>query len=1705
MTNPTHSFFDFLATLHDTPQTEDLQAWLLPLLEQVAALHAQDRVAPLQGVASLRFDYNQLWFEQGLAGAPQRADAKVAALDPLTTLTVSARLYQDEAQQRNLALGALPQAEDGLTAPQYLPGYVAWEHTLGHHDPLTDIFVLGLVLVSAACRLNLSSEDDLARFVAHRHNLFALNDRLNPVWARTIVRMTELSRHRRQPDLQEALHTLRNYRVLEVPPALPETAPGEGERSRQLQAHLRDRLFEVSRRNKLLYFKPSQQTLNLTMGSFPLMPDVRNVKEQQLFYWHDAVARQVCSEAAIPLQKYLRFEDLPFLPAQLDTIRASAQRDQAEYGFSQLRLAVCMLRWHNFKEDKDERITTPLLLLPVTLTRKKGVRDTYQLQATTSVAEVNPVLRHVLRQVYGIELPESIDLDQPLDAFHAQFEQQIRQSEPGITLHKIDRPQIQLIRRQARARLDQFERRRKKLSGLSRRSYGEFEYSYDAAAYHPLGVQLFLDRVKPQPAPLASVVGKPRPLYMAAPDAVTADATVEQEVYAVDQQRPGTPYDWEFDLCALTLGNFNYRKMSLVQDYNALLRENLASPAFDGIFSLAPRPAFADPAPASSLGEQFTVVPQDPTQARAIAHARSGASMIIQGPPGTGKSQTITNLIADYVARGKRIMFVCAKRAAIDVVYHRLQQHGLEQLCAMIHDSQGDKKAFVMDLKACYETWMAPAADPHQAEQQRAALLALADGEQAQLAAFSAHMTQSPDSLGMPLRQLYQRIAQLTGSVDAAEASADDIDALPDYALWAAHGPVYLALAARLREAGQDPCLARLPLRHLHPQLLAAPQPAAALRAAVSATLPLLRQLQQALAGLPPELWHDVAQLRALAAYLQTARPLLQRRLPELLDAGQPRSAAFLKLRQQYATQRAAAQATAAQSAHWRVRLSAAEVAAALPQAGAVEQSWLPWLKPAWWQLRGLFQSHYDMAAHAVRPRWSDALRWLQQDYDAAAALAATVADIERGWQVDDVDAFSAQIEQLHARSAALSPALLLFQHALSSGAYADLPGLLALEPLCTAALRALDAGWTDIEHLTLRQLQDEVAAGEAAGAWLPLVAPGLAALQQTPPAFAHAARTWQGAPEALELAMARASLARLYRDDAALARQDGIQLDQLCARLGGHLRELQALNARVILERRRNHFLAQLALANSGAGQLDAAQKEFKKAYTAGRRELENEFSKVMRYKAIRELASGPSGLVVRDLKPVWMMSPLSISDTLPLEADYFDVVIFDEASQIPVEEAVPSLYRGPQVIVVGDEMQLPPTNFFGTQADPDEADEELLADLSSDSFLNQAAKSLPSTMLRWHYRSRSEALITFSNHRFYDGSLVTIPDHALVQPALPIALRAGDPVAPALAQALQRPISFHYLTDGLYRDRRNPAEAGYIAQLVRQLLNDSHGHGLTLGVVAFSEAQQDEIVQALKTLAGQDPAFSALLDAAYEREEDGQFCGLFIKNLENVQGDERDLIIMSVCYGYDSQRKMLMNFGPINRAGGEKRLNVVFSRAKRHMFLVSSIKHSDIRNDYNPGAFVLKAYLQFAELSSLGDQAGARQVITLMGGKVTVQRRAELHPVVAQLRAALLDRGWLVDTGIGESSLRCDLGVRHDGDSAYRLGILVDTDAHYSSTDLVERYLQQPGLLSGAGWRLLRVLSKDWVAQPELVLQQVLDALASAETVASDADATA
>lgn len=1708
-------------------ETDDVLAAVLPLMRQVQAVHEAGLVAPLDGVSAISYSEGSgLSFAPDRVAPPEKNNGTVERLQTPASSAVevvaeSRRVADVDQSTLTVSDQRVGNSEEVIKKPVFLPGYRSWEHAIGHHDELTDIFSLGLLLASVALGLDFTDDGEFALFTVNRTNLFNVNHRLNPVLASTIVHMTELNRHKRAQDLGQMISRLANYREQSVDFDTNlfkrkdfQESPVTGKR-RLIQSHLRDRLFEISRRNRLIYFKPTLQTLNLTIASVPVLLDYRNIKLEQLFVWHKELAATVTEGAPMSLGKYLRFEDAPYIPGVLDKIVSEARRDRAEYGFAQLRLVLSFLRWNNLKEDKHERIHSPLLLLPVELTKKKGVRDNYVLDPTSSEAEVNPALRFHLKELYNLSLPEFVDLKETsLEQFYAALKTQIQASEPGVTLNLIDRPQIELIHEKARQRVDQY-RRRLKLQARKARVTTKPDYSYDRENLKPLGLQLFLEKVRPTPMPLRDVAGappQPRLPHIMDPGAAEDSGKVletERQMFSLREGDNQNPYSWDFDLCSLTLGNFNYRKMTLVRDYSKLIETDMASSAFDTVFSLTPKPPEEAPPPPLELADQHLVISCDATQASAIARARTGASYIIQGPPGTGKSQTITNLIADYVARGKRVLFVCEKRAAIDVVFHRLRQQGLDELCCLIHDSQTDKKAFIQNLKQTYEKFLSQADMDQEADVIRSRTLKAMEQDLAVLRRFSGVMSGPSPHTGIPVRSLLHRLVELRGR--AAELAPEVEDLLPEYPLWQQHGDVVNRLQSALDDVGDERCFAKHPLRWLGKGIVQADRPLEALGKHLDAAEDLLDAVESALelSGLPGELWDTFEEIQTILEFAVRVRPLAERQLLGVLTHGaaeQRFSALAVDLDQKAGEYWKAKEKTAG----WREPLSISDTESALAQAQALERSLFHFLQPAFWRLKKTLQARYDFSKHAVAPAWTKILSDLAAEHKALDVWQTLQKRAAGEWRVEDVESFRRQVTEMRNDPQLTHPSIraLLKLVADSPESGSLLENLAGIHDRFTQLDQTLSEALAEYERFEFPELVDVLAKLREQAGTLAELSPVLSDLADLPEAFTHALRHVEVPLAQFEGVIGHKSLNQVYREDRAVSRFEGRTLLRKMELLEKHYREWLGLNARCLRMAVRRTFLEHVNISSLPAAQLNQEQKAFKKSYAAGRRDLEHEFGKTMRYKSIRDLAAGDTGQVIQDLKPIWLMSPLSVSDTLPLDPELFDVVIFDEASQIPMEEAVPAIYRSHQAIVVGDEMQLPPTTFFASaRSDEDsvvveEEGERIEVDLDSDSFLTQSAQNLPSTLLAWHYRSRYEALISFSNAAFYSGNLFTIPDRQRAVSDRPeLVVTAAEQGGANVAELLARSISFHYMENGLYEDRRNPGEAAYIAQMVRGILQ--RDTKMSIGLVAFSEAQQSEIESALTQLAEQDAEFSARLENEYVREENDVFCGLFVKNLENVQGDERDIIIMSVCYGPDAGGRMLMNFGPINQRGGEKRLNVIFSRAKHHMAIVSSIRHHAITNDYNDGANSLKNFLQYAESVSKGDEASARRVLENLNplSRKALAPLSRGDTVVEALAAALRQHGHVVDLNVGQSKFRCDLAVRGASDSLYQLGILVDTDGHYANPNLLDRYLMQPGILKAFGWRHALVLTKDWYHNPDDVLAR-LEKVLLGQTVETEPD---
>jgi len=1713
------SFIDFLNHRLEAGgfTTEDALASFLPLVRQVASAHRAGLVAPLQGVNAIHAENNRLWYQESQAGKPTLAAPKVRELQqPSASAVEIVGRYRVDMQVEHgvdsvvsLQIG---KRGDPLTQPVYLPGYLSWEHELGHHDPLTDVFVLGLIFASISCGLDMNDPEDLTAFVQRRRNLFDLNQHLHPVIAKAISRMTELNRHRRPQDLSALLRTLENYRDQDIDfefdlARLPsfESADRRGRRALILSC-LQQRLFDISRRNRLLHFRATTQTVNLTWASVPLSFDVSNVRPEQILTWGHDFKDAVVGGGQVSLNRYLRFEEALYLPGQFDEIRNEARRDQTEYGFAQLRLVVCFLRWANFKEKPPARFDSPLVLLPVRLAKNKGVRDVYTLESVSAEAEINPVLRFYLKQLYCVELPELVDLSRAsLDELHAYIASKVQSSEPAVTVEKIDRPRINLIHAKAQRRLEQY-RRRVRLSGRGIRSFLDIDYSYDRNNYHPLGLRLFQTRiVAAEPSLRTFVEETPRPRSQMLPAVEGASNEKERQLYSQVEEE-ANPYHWEFDLCNVTLGNFHYRKMSLVRDYTVLLEREQAHPAFDAIFSLEPRGPLKEALKPLPIDESYPIVDCDPTQASAIALARTGDHFIIQGPPGTGKSQTITNLIADFVSRGKRVLFVCEKRAAIDVVYHRLHQAGLHELCCLIHDAQDDKKGFIFDLKSTYEAFQATneqrAAKP---EDERRRLLDNLKRDLAPLEHVQAAMRAAPPEAGVPLHQLIERAVELRERLP--RLSPRDRETLPPFRLWHENRDAVQRLREQLVAGDHGAALASHPLRRLHSRLGQVDRPIAAIQEVLPRIKNLIEKIRAPLQAidLPSQCWDTIDKLRRTIEYAGTMMFLAGH---DLLATLAPKSESAKKLttfRKKYATKEQQLSQAHSQTTGWRQKLSRDETDSALQQARIQERSVLRFLQPSWWRLRKMMRDSYDFGPARIKPAYSQVLAALQAEHRIIAEREAIEADAREEFSFEGTfpefsKAVSALVEGV---DNLLSFLQTLHRHVVASAdGNEQIQNIAALQPSCAHLIAELDSFMADTTDLSLAELRDDLQRIEDSLGEFPAFAPCLKELGRLPSPLANAWRRFALDADEIEAAIAAKTIDELMSADPLSARFSSAARTKHVERLERVHEQWHSVNSSTVRERVCRRFLENLAVASSPHAQLTAEQKEFKTSYNRGRRDLEHEFGKTMRFCSIRDLVDGDSGLVLKDLKPIWLMSPLSVSDALPL-ASIFDVVIFDEASQITLEEAVPTFFRAKQVIIVGDEMQLPPTSFFASKGSEeeeslvveDETGRAVEFDLSSNSLLNHTARNLPATMLGWHYRSRSESLISFCNAAFYQGRLLTVPEVALPPAKMAeINVRAPDEGFANVDRVLDRPVSFHLLERGVYEQRRNTAEADYIAQLMRGLLTARTG--LSFGIIAFSETQQSEIEQALRRLAGADDAFRELLEAEWEREKDEQFVGLLVKNLENIQGDERDVIILSVCYGPAPGGKMHMNFGPINQNGGERRLNVAFSRAKKHMAVVASIRHHLITNDYNDGARTLKNYLRYADALSAGDQQTVRRTLRDINPVDTGRSSAaSTHIVIDQLARRLQQRGFEVDREVGQSDFRCDLAVRSPGENRYRLGILVDTERYYRAEDILERDLLRPRLLRHFGWKIVFVLTKDWFENAETVMQSLESELAQSK----------
>jgi very-short-patch-repair endonuclease len=439
----------------------------------------------------------------------------------------------------------------------------------------------------------------------------------------------------------------------------------------------------------------------------------------------------------------------------------------------------------------------------------------------------------------------------------------------------------------------------------------------------------------------------------------------------------------------------------------------------------------------------------------------------------------------------------------------------------------------------------------------------------------------------------------------------------------------------------------------------------------------------------------------------------------------------------------------------------------------------------------------------------------------------------------------------------------------------------------------------------------------------------------------------------------------------------------------------------------------------------------------------LDNEVSKKQRFLPVRDLTQR-AGRALLELKPCWMMSPLAVAQYVPKGSVHFDLCIIDEASQMPPESGLGALLRSEQTMVVGDTNQLPPTNFFKTVIDDEEADEDEA--VLNESILEMAnATFRPARRLRWHYRSRHSGLIKFSNRLVYDDDLI---------------------VFPSATEAMARMGVEYRSVDGRYKAGTNPTEAQAVIDAAVEFMRTDPDR--SLGIVTLNQKQRDLILEEFEFATARHGHVQKYIEEWRERNDGLE--EFFIKNLENVQGDERDVIFIGTVYGPEEPgARVMQRFGPINGLAGKRRLNVLFTRAKEKIVTFSSMTTADIEADEhgNPGAYMLKRWLEY---SATGVLDGGEQTLREPDSDFEIF-------VIDQIRAM----GCTPVPQVGVAGYFIDIGIRHPGwPHGYLLGVECDGATYHSAKSARDRDRLRQQVLEDLGWKLHRIWSTDWFNDP-------------------------
>jgi very-short-patch-repair endonuclease len=1127
----------------------------------------------------------------------------------------------------------------------------------------------------------------------------------------------------------------------------------------------------------------------------------------------------------------------------------------------------------------------------------------------------------------------------------------------------------------------------------------------------------------------------------------------------------------------IALGFFSYAKYLLYADLDEEAWPDDSKPADHDILKSLLETGFEDhdrgyPSTGlldtlRSVEDIHDVIGADGSQTLAVMEASTGRSMVIQGPPGTGKSQTITNLMADALARGKKVLFVAEKMAALDVVARRMTECGLGDACLQLHSQKARKTEFFAELRRVLEI-----AEPGRVKAEDD--LNRLERARMELNAYSEAINAPIGSRGISVRDAMGEVILL--GEEGIDRKRVNLAAFANWteAIFKGSLPLIEALQSRFAQTGSprdNPFFGSTLV-----VLLSMDADAALRRSGELADA--LRELQVQCDRLAAELCIGPCGGLADVSVLESASSLV---------AAAPLHSGVRVADEAWITREAELRTTLDalgeyQSLHSRfdaeLRPEAwtADVSKCRDDIQASKDKWYRFLvgdyRAACRKLDALLQTPGKSAEEKLSVAEAIiAEQGTRARLDAGAGLAETlfgnqwqglrsnpgelrnlhdwIVQIHRAIQSGQVpSSFLAFFERDDVATEVAKRARALKERAQT--VLTDIKSLCASLGLPNPPRRAIESFASAIQLLHEwrdgKQALDEIVSFNKLA--LELRSAGLDGVVPFALDFPQAAerltevykRSWYDLliREAFSTSLPLQAFDRVRHEERI---QEFRTLDD---------RLLQINRAKIRLQ----HFAGVPSNQAGGAAGWLLTQTNRKRNLASIRKAMEN---------------AGPA---VQAIKPVFMMSPLSVAMYLPQAARMFDLIIFDEASQVKPEDSFGAILRGMQTVVVGDSKQMPPTSFFDkiTGSDEDLLDEEpeqnIARDMESVLALMDsriASQSPRRRDLRWHYRSRHLSLIEPSNALFYNHRLFLFPN--------------PEPPSETLGLSLHK-VSSAY-DRGASRTNREEARA-VVAAAADHVRNHSDE---SLMIVAFSQAQQQAIQDELDVAASRDPAFLAFAEKhPLER--------LDVKNLENVQGDERDAVFISIGYGRDASGYVSMSFGPLNAEGGERRLNVLITRARVRCEVFTNLTADDIKVEpgSKEGLVALKEFLQYAET-----------------GKMDVARstgRETMSPFEDAVIAALTAKGYEAEPQVGCGGFFIDIGVRDpERPGSFVLGIECDGAQYHSARTARDRDKLRQAVLEDRGWTIHRIWSTNWFSDPKRELERVEEAIKGSKPLTQSA----